>query len=464
MKDFDDIDKLNLSSSFNEGFKLYINDAYTKQQKGSTSEWFSKYVKKHKPVVQQDITMPNIVHKLPSNASQLRRAQAMRKSPNKKHSPTRLLLEGDSNSSHPPNWGGGLLEGGGSPLSPTSAGGGLSGCSPKGKGGPVVLSPLPVPPSADLMNIDMNNLFDEEERKAGLKQLFRLDPLESVLDKKFPTFHLQRVQPELYSDTWKRNILCEYCMFPVGGNCIQCMYCPVVAHYECSGLAQANGDREISPRTELDTSHHPHTPFENEVDLWGLEWVCPECISDIDHNHNHNAQLQWNKQLFQNRWKAVVCVQTYVRRFQSRRNYRLAEWGATRFGAIMRGRQTRRAFTKKLSAERIPFRIKVLGASGLQRGEPFVALSLCEVEDEDSQIFYYQTSTSRGANPNWNKDFIVPGVEADTMVALTVLSEEDKEKGVFRFMGQALLPVADMQLWFRSTSEPFTFQLRGMQV
>ena len=107
MKDFDDIDKLNLSSSFNEGFKLYINDAYTKQQKGSTSEWFSKYVKKHKPVVQQDITMPNIVHKLPSNASQLRRAQAMRKSPNKKHSPTRLLLEGDSNSSHPPNSGGG---------------------------------------------------------------------------------------------------------------------------------------------------------------------------------------------------------------------------------------------------------------------------------------------------------------------------------------------------------------------
>jgi hypothetical protein len=155
-------------------------------------------------------------------------------------------------------------------------------------------------------------------------------------------------------------------------------------------------------------------------------------------------------------------VQTYVRKFLARRNHRLAEWGVTRFGAAMRGRQTRRAFTKRMSMIRIPFRIKVLGASGLARGDPFVVLSICEVDDEDSQLFYFQSGKQKGSNPTWNKEFVVPGVEADTIVVMTVLSEEDN--GSLRFMGQALLPVGNMQLWFRSVPETFTFRLRGLQV
>ncbi len=274
------------SSSFNEGFKLYINAAFNAQQDGSKSAWFSKYLKMHKPVLHQDISIPKIVHKSPSNASQLRRVQAMRKSNEKKARPTGLPLDSDSN----------LNFSSANPASPTSPVHSASFANP------TKLSPLPIkPPTVNFIDSipHIPDMFDEDtnrEERQRVTSMVRLDPLERVLEKKFPEFHLQKVQPEMYSPTWKRNVLCEYCMFPVGGNCVQCMYCPVVAHFECAFANQNRNGNNYSALSEFE-KYLADKPLVYDADLYELEWVCPECISDINDNHEHNSSLLRNRQV-----------------------------------------------------------------------------------------------------------------------------------------------------------------------
>eukprot|EP00602_Paraphysomonas_sp_CaronLab_P003303 CAMPEP_0185020728 /NCGR_PEP_ID=MMETSP1103-20130426/3361_1 /TAXON_ID=36769 /ORGANISM="Paraphysomonas bandaiensis, Strain Caron Lab Isolate" /LENGTH=549 /DNA_ID=CAMNT_0027551801 /DNA_START=554 /DNA_END=2203 /DNA_ORIENTATION=+ len=90
---------------------------------------------------------------------------------------------------------------------------------------------------------------------------------------------------------------------------------------------------------------------------------------------------------------------------------------------------------------------------------PFVYISTSDTREISSQIWLKHTTVVWGnEDPEYNEDFIVPGINGNQSVVFTVVCKTDRKH---KFMGQAVLDLSFKNLWCRGGS--FMLPLRSVQ-
>ncbi|ETP04796.1 hypothetical protein F441_18514 [Phytophthora nicotianae CJ01A1] len=267
---------------------------------------------------------------------------------------------------------------------------------------------------------------------------------------------------------------CEYCNF-AGGE-LECATCNVVAHARCYLAAYDQEDR----KTKL-TFVVPHTATTNSS---FSSWLCSHCQSDLKTEYDERSAEVRAAHLAAQRQVLANALTAYVRMMKDATSFADKKAAIIRVQASLRGRQARQRFERLQRIRLKPYAIDALRvraiipsgmsvpSEGLGLGisssssfeelrlsngfscNPFLYVTVVAGNDEDTQLFCFETSVRKPMALNgteldivWPEKMFVPGADGYATFCFTLLSKNGPNTF---FLGQAVLRLSDMGDCWRS--------------
>jgi hypothetical protein len=227
---------------------------------------------------------------------------------------------------------------------------------------------------------------------------------------------------ERWKKSWGHNKLCEISGLPCTSTLAhrRCAFCPVVVRIEYIPSQQLKRKR----------------------------WVCPECVSDTKANFNIMERDRARTQLYLDRQRSAQKIQSRWRGRHERRRYQAGLRGIKRISAAARGKWSRRKFVADWKAQRRPFRVRLISASGLEASDtdgfsdPFAVVAVLDGTDFDNQIFRFDGKVVEDtlAPVFDDENFLVPGADGTVTITITLIDFDELRND---FLGQAVLRLAE---------------------
>ncbi|KAG7380882.1 hypothetical protein PHYPSEUDO_006717 [Phytophthora pseudosyringae] len=262
----------------------------------------------------------------------------------------------------------------------------------------------------------------------------------------------------------ERSSRCDYCNF-AGGE-LECAACNVVAHARCYLAAYAQDDRKTKLTFVVPTTAAPFS-----------SWLCAHCQSDLTLEYDERAADARAVRLAAQRQVLASALTAYVRMMKDANTFATKKAAIIRIQATLRGRQARQRFERLQRMRLKPYAIDALRvrvvipsdsgnlSAGLGLGvssssssleelrlgngfscNPFMYVTVVAGNDEDTQLFCFETSVRKPISGSaeldivWPEKMFVPGADGNATFCFTLLSKNGPNTF---FLGQAVLRLLD---------------------
>ncbi|KAG6970942.1 hypothetical protein JG688_00004643 [Phytophthora aleatoria] len=273
---------------------------------------------------------------------------------------------------------------------------------------------------------------------------------------------------------FQRAARCEYCNF-AGGE-LECATCNVVAHARCYLTAYDQEDRKTKLTFVVPPTATTNSSFSS--------WLCSHCQSDLKVEYDERSAEARAARLSAQRQVLANALTAYVRMMKDATSFADKKAAIIRIQASLRGRQARQRFERLQRIRLKPYAIDALRVravipsgmntplEGLGLGisssssleelrlsngfscNPFMYVTVVAGNDEDTQLFCFETSVRKPAVLNgaeldivWPEKMFVPGADGYATFCFTFLSKNGPNTF---FLGQAVLRLADTGDCWRS--------------
>ncbi|TMW61763.1 hypothetical protein Poli38472_010826 [Pythium oligandrum] len=295
------------------------------------------------------------------------------------------------------------------------------------------------------------SLINQRRAKTLDREFIRQQPVVKVIPSRF-----------LYDSTrWQQSSRCDYCQ--LAGGDLTCATCNVIAHARCYLAAYESQTKKTKGAFVVPTR---------------FSWLCQHCQTSLQDEYDERSKKARSDHIANQKSVFGKVVKAYVRMTRDATIFRKKKKSIIRIQAIMRGRLARMRFHRMLRMRLKPYAIEGMTLRGLHRVltavvdahttptgtsdelrlangftcNPYVYVTVVDGEDDDAQLFCYETSIRRGVLVDeneiaWSEKLFVPGVNGNVTFCFTVLSKNGPNNFV---LGQAMLRLRDSELAWRT--------------
>ncbi|OWY99406.1 hypothetical protein PHMEG_00029591 [Phytophthora megakarya] len=257
---------------------------------------------------------------------------------------------------------------------------------------------------------------------------------------------------------------CDYCNF-AGGE-LECATCNVVAHARCYLEAYEKEDKKTKLTFVVPQTATTNSPFSS--------WLCGHCHSELTIEYDERSAEVRAARVAAQRQVLASALTAYVRMVKDASTFAAKKASIIRIQARLRGRQARQRFEQLQRMRLKPYTIDALRVRAIVPGNlseglglgisssssleelrlgngfscnPFLYVTVAAGNDEDTQLFCFETSIRKstvlsGAELEivWPEKMFVPGADGNATFCFTLLSKNGPNTF---FLGQAVLRLLD---------------------
>ncbi|KAL3657016.1 hypothetical protein V7S43_018065 [Phytophthora oleae] len=265
---------------------------------------------------------------------------------------------------------------------------------------------------------------------------------------------------------FQRGSRCDYCNL-TGGE-LECATCNVVAHARCYLSAYNREDKKTKLTFVVPTTNS--------------SWLCSHCQSDLTVEYDERSAELRAIHLTAQRQVLANALTAYVRMMKDANSFAIKKAAIIRIQAMLRGRQARQNFERLQRIRLKPYAVDSLSITIIPDAEnrlglgvscsssmeelrlgngfscnPFLYVTVVAGNDEDTQLFCFETSVRKPAALSgsigaeldivWPEKMFVPGADGNATFCFTLLSKNGPNTF---FLGQAVLRLLDTGEYWRT--------------